>query len=453
MTFFQKILISFVFSVSFVLVAWAAEDSAQAGKNDKAPEEPSTVNGEKVYLDNCSICHGDKGDGNTRAKSGLRPPPRDFTTISAALELSRERMIESVTHGRPGTGMMPHKDRISKAEIEAVVDYVRTVFMQTPDQARKSDLSQHVDGEKIYSKNCSVCHGDKGTGALWAQSGLNPKPRDFTTSAARTELNRERMISSVTNGRPGTAMMPHKDKLSGKEIQQVVDYIRAAYMSGPAAPASQASIVQPQMMNRPSPTEIAKAHRGMNQIQQGAAHPGMPPLAGKGAGSGVTQSGRLPMPGATMPSDHAATGRMPGMDPHQGPHSGGAPAMQARIGPVIDVDMKAPMPKGLKGNADQGRQFYMGNCYVCHGIEGDGNGPRAHFNTPRPRNFTSDASKRMLNRERLFNSITKGKVGTVMPAWGKVLNDQQIANVAEFVFTHFIQAKAADKNTAEKKTN
>jgi mono/diheme cytochrome c family protein len=47
----------------------------------------------------------------------------------------------------------------------------------------------------------------------------------------------------------------------------------------------------------------------------------------------------------------------------------------------------------------------------------------------------------MLNRERLFVSITNGKVGTVMPAWGKVLNDQQIANITEFVFTTFIQAK------------
>ena len=152
------------------------------------------------------------------------------------------------------------------------------------------------------------------------------------------------------------------------------------------------------------------------------------------------------MPGFNMPGTQGSgQGAAIRTDPHQrDPHAGGAlmtAPMTAPIGPVVTADMKVPMPKGLKGDAGKGRQFYMSNCFACHGVKGDGNGPRAHFNTPRPRDFTSEASRRMLNRERLFNSITKGKVGTVMPAWGKVLTDQQIANIAEFVFSNFIQQK------------
>ena len=34
--------------------------------------------------------------------------------------------------------------------------------------------------------------------------------------------------------------------------------------------------------------------------------------------------------------------------------------------------------------------------------------------------------------------IAYGKPGTVMPAWGKVLGDQEIADVAEYVFQSFV---------------
>ena len=83
-----------------------------------------------VYLKNCSICHGDNGDANTRAQSGMFPKPRDFTTAQAAIELTRERMIKSVTEGRPGTAMVGHKGRLTPQQIEGLVDYIRSNFMQ-----------------------------------------------------------------------------------------------------------------------------------------------------------------------------------------------------------------------------------------------------------------------------------------------------------------------------------
>lgn len=402
-----------VFSVSVFTISVAA-----------TTEVSSKIDGAKVYAENCSICHGDNGDGETRAKGSLRPPPRNFTTVNAALELNRERMLDSVINGRPGTGMMPHKDRLSMPEIEAVVDYIRANFMKFPSDKNSKETKVIAAGEKIYSKHCSVCHGDKGTTAIWARSGLRPMPRDFTTAQARKELSKERMIASVTNGRPGTAMQPHKDKLSKKEIEQVVNYIRTSFMSGPVAVES---------------TEQSQisAHRnvpGMTGQRQG--HPGIPGFNAPSAGGTTTSpmiANRDPHQRQNPHQQQNPHAGMPGMT---SPGAGGS-----AMGPVASVDMKAPMPKGLKGDANQGREFYMSNCFTCHGVKGDGNGPRAHFNTPRPRNFTSEASRRMLNRVRLFNSITNGKVGTVMPAWGKVLNDQQIANVAEFVFETFINAK------------
>ena len=97
------------------------------------------------------------------------------------------------------------------------------------------------------------------------------------------------------------------------------------------------------------------------------------------------------------------------------------------------------MPNGLTGDSEKGKLFYIDNCSTCHGVNGAGDGPRAYFIFPKPRNFLSEDSKMRLNRIVLFNAIKHGVRGKEMPAWGKVLDDQQIANVAEHVFKTMIQ--------------
>jgi mono/diheme cytochrome c family protein len=104
------------------------------------------------------------------------------------------------------------------------------------------------------------------------------------------------------------------------------------------------------------------------------------------------------------------------------------------------ADMSLPMPLGLKGDPDKGGIFFMVNCSTCHGVSGDGNGPRAYFITPPPRDFLLETSRQRLNRPVLFEAIGNGRLGTNMPAWGKVLSNQEIADVAEFVFQNFINA-------------
>ena len=323
------------------------------------------ADGAKVYAEFCGVCHGEKGDGNTRLRRGLTTPPRDFTSAAARRELSRERMINSVTHGRPGTAMLAFDTRLSEEEIAAAVDHIRANFM-SGGVAKEARPAKMVLGEQLYVRNCAVCHGDKGSGAMWTQSSLNPSPRDFTSAATRDELSRERMILSVTYGRPGTAMMSFRKRLSADEIETVVDYIRASFfMKGPA-PA--------------------------------APHP-----------------------------------------------------------QFVQADMSLPFPDQLKGDATKGREFYEHNCFTCHGLEGNGEGPRAKFITPRPRNFLAMESRLRLNRPALFTAVHDGLRGTVMPAWGKVLNDQQIADVAEYVFTTFVHpprgGSAEQQAGAKKKLN
>ncbi|VAW74980.1 Cytochrome c oxidase polypeptide II [hydrothermal vent metagenome] len=323
-----------------------------------------------LYHNYCSVCHGDKGDGDSHASTSLNPPPRDFTSPEVAVSLGRERMLTAIREGVSGTAMAGWKDQLSESEIEALADYVRDRFM-LPVASKGAGR-----GRRLYAETCSVCHGDRGKGAIWAKESLNPSPRDFTTAAARRELTRERMMTSVSYGRPGTAMTGFAQQLDKSSIGAVVDYVRTAFM-------------QPDLPKNISGT---RAH-------------------------GAPAS---PNSGNTIPVF---------------PESG-------NLSSTVGVDMKASLPGGLTGHAEKGRAIYMQGCATCHGVLGDGAGPRAYFINPRPRNFLLDASRRSFNRPALFRAIANGKPGTEMPAWEKVLDKQQIADITEFVFINFIRPEA-----------
>jgi len=100
------------------------------GANHFAPTSEVAL-GKKIYHDRCEVCHGSQGDGKTFAANALFPPPKNFTRKTDKKELTRGRMIRSVTIGRPNTAMMPWENILSKQEIYSVVDYIRRVLMKS----------------------------------------------------------------------------------------------------------------------------------------------------------------------------------------------------------------------------------------------------------------------------------------------------------------------------------
>jgi mono/diheme cytochrome c family protein len=58
---------------------------------------------------------------------------------------------------------------------------------------------------------------------------------------------------------------------------------------------------------------------------------------------------------------------------------------------------------------------------------------------PKPRNFLHTASRASLNRPVLFESISKGKLRTEMPAWKNVLNDSEIHQIISYIDEVFIR--------------
>jgi mono/diheme cytochrome c family protein len=224
----------------------------------------------------------------------------------------------------------------------------------------------------LYHNYCSVCHGDKGDGKSRATGSLSTLPRDFTSEASRRELTRERIIAAVAYGRPGTAMVAWRSQLSDADIARLADYVVA------------------QFVNRD-----------------------------------LSQAGQVPGPNVAISGTRAHGGR----------------EVDATSTPA-QVDMKAGLPNGLKGDLKRGGAFYVANCATCHGARGDGDGPRAYFINPKPRNFVDATSRARFNRVSLYAAVSEGRLGSEMPAWKQVATPQQMADVSEYVFQSFIQGKA-----------
>ncbi len=93
-------------------------------------DQPNLELGKKVYMAKCKVCHGEKGSVNQFAASVLNPPPRNFTLEKSKRELSKARMIKSVTEGRAGTAMMPWKEILNPIEIRSVVEHIRKNLMK-----------------------------------------------------------------------------------------------------------------------------------------------------------------------------------------------------------------------------------------------------------------------------------------------------------------------------------
>jgi mono/diheme cytochrome c family protein len=356
MTYYKTLQIFLAFSLTSVPAGAAASQDKQT---------------ERIYAETCSVCHGENGDGNSHASAGLKPPPKDFTTPSARQVLTHEYMVQIIRDGKPGTAMMGFASQLSDEQIKDLALYIKTRFM--PDTTGKGIVGEsESSGKTIYALTCSVCHGEDGSGAVWGKTSFNPPPVNFRLQDRIRDLPRERMLHSVANGRPGTAMTAFNSQLSQAEIAAVVDYIREAFMIEAAAANTTA---------------------------------GLPPAA--------STVGMAVLHGSMKESD----------------------TRQEQTDTAL---FDLPISAELSGDATNGEIYYMQNCTACHGAEGKGDGPRAYFIFPRPRNFQHPASKARFNRPELFSAIQKGVAGREMPAWEKVMSDQQIADITEYVFQNFI---------------
>ena len=93
---------------------------ARFGLRTTPTERPSLARAEKLYVENCAVCHGAKGDADTERARALDPSPASFRDRERLNALAPFRVYNALTFGVPGTAMasfdaLPPSDRWSLA--------------------------------------------------------------------------------------------------------------------------------------------------------------------------------------------------------------------------------------------------------------------------------------------------------------------------------------------------
>jgi len=249
------------------LMAWPAHAAKGAAGGATAG---GSADAAVLYHNYCSVCHGDKGDGRSRATGALSTLPRDFTTAESKRDLSRERIALAIAHGRPGTAMVGWKTQLSEGDIQRLAEHVHTRFVlgqggsaagaaisgTRAHGGREADAPAtpvhtpvRVDmtaglpnglkgdakrGGAFYLANCATCHGARGDGAGPRAYFINPKPRNFVEPATRDRFNRVALYAAISEGRLGSEMPAWNKVATPQQMADVAEYVFQRFVQGPA---------------------------------------------------------------------------------------------------------------------------------------------------------------------------------------------------------------------------
>ncbi len=388
-----------------------------------APEK----NAQQLYRKNCANCHGADGTGTAVLRQQMGLNVVDLSSTDTAIQLSGIDLIQLIETGRPESGMPGFSQTLSETEIDQLIVHLSSkIIPQFP------DVVALREGQIIYRRHCSVCHGDRGQVAIWAKAGLDPSPADFSNSEKKKQLKRQRMLFSVENGRPETAMTSWLGRFTRPQIEKVVDYIRIAIM------------------------DIGKYDKELGFAAGKGAPNNDPFLSSKDFNGNKSQTTMdvaidLPIEGVNKPDPFLNNPNYSSkVDPNVGDDNIFDPLKSEHDhNSHFTGNLNISLPGKLIGDKYNGKKLFEDNCVACHGKKGDGKGPRAFFIFPKPRNFHQPAVVNRFTRPHIFNQINKGIKGTVMPAWREVLTKQQVADISEYLFVELIHKNSVPKQASK----
>ncbi len=234
------------------------------------PEGNRLADGVQVYAAECVACHGANGTGTTLA------PALNSDQLRA--ERSAAQLTNAIQFGVAGT-VMPAWDQTLTAEQIASLVLLVQRWGDLPPDAIPAPPAQPIivteqllaTGASLYAQSCARCHGTEGQGTRRAPAlDVQTFFEKYTADAA--------LIQVITQGVPGTAMPAWGDRLSEREIEGIVAFIRSWE---PTAPA----VAVPQTTGAGGPP-----------WQRSNAAPNPQPLAQTGAASHAGQTAAASLP-------------------------------------------------------------------------------------------------------------------------------------------------------------
>jgi mono/diheme cytochrome c family protein len=225
------------------LSAYRYYDRSYAREAQAAPTA-----GEKIYLESCAACHGERGDGRGPEADRLKTKPRDFTTghykfrstPSGSLPLD-EDIFRAISRGVRTTSMLAQL-HLSEKERWAVTEYLKTFSERFKAEKNLEAISIPAQpspnaeliafGKRMYmDAGCAECHGPRGKGDgpsakdLKDDWGASISPTDLTLKPFKSGPNPEDLYRTISTGLNGTPMPSYADVLTPEDRWSLVSYI------------------------------------------------------------------------------------------------------------------------------------------------------------------------------------------------------------------------------------
>jgi cytochrome c oxidase cbb3-type subunit 3 len=319
-------------------------------------------------------------------------------------------------------------------------------------EANVAPAAAHEEGRRIYNFRCYYCHGYSGDARTLAASFIDPKPRDFK-AATDDQLSRTAMLAAVREGRPGTAMAAFAGTLTEREIEHVVDFVRAEFIVGKKPNTRYHTDAN----GWPDHGRYAAAYPfATGEIALDARWEDLGPEQARGKRlylsacischdrARVTEAGEpWALRGVSFPLGNYDDEHYPEscLGCHDRAALAAAPArVMAQHLPEADDDgdpyelhERAPQIAGLTRAERAGAQLFRDHCAHCHAADGSGRNWRGSFLDPHPPDFTRAEVAARLTRAHVSSAVSDGVAGASMPAWRGVLSSAQIDAVAAYV--------------------
>lgn len=306
------------------------------------------------------------------------------------------------------------------------------VFFAHPAAAMDSMKRDH--GKAIYNYYCYQCHGYNGDARTLASTYLTPPPRNFFTADA-VALTNQAMVGAVKNGRTGTAMVSFASVLSNEDIDDVVEYIRHAFM--------RKKVSKNKYHTKENGWADHERFRSAFPFATGEIYLDTPwekltPDQRRGKRlflgscischdrSWVTDEGVIwELQALSYPRNHYT-------------HKEPVPVDAITGASPYLIHQRQPKTTNLSFSESEGAKLYKINCEFCHAADGTGKNWIGSFLQPHPRDLTG-ARTALLKGGELADIIRDGLPGTSMPAWRDVLSADQIHYIVTYVKKVFIQ--------------
>lgn len=212
--------------VFLCLMSAAFQGFAQSDSSAESGNQPDWQEGELLYQNKCSMCHGSEGGGSVGVPLNLP----DFLKTT-----SNRYLYQTIRLGRPGR-VMPSFQKLTEEQVHSIIRYIRswTPEIKAPVYSSEPIVGDKKKGQQVYDAHCASCHreagiGGKGTGVTFS------RPRDaeiiapaIGNTAFLASASDQMIKQIIMTGRDSTPMISAKVLgLTEQDVDNVVSYLRS----------------------------------------------------------------------------------------------------------------------------------------------------------------------------------------------------------------------------------